>query len=109
MVFVCWVLLGTLHMPARHSLGSAVAQSLSLLGIQTFEDQRLRIPNGTQAGSLCCTSSVAERRQGLSRDHTMQPHSKDHTPASFLLTMPPLHSVLLCHLSLCVAPCLLLA
>lgn len=65
MLLVCWVLVGTGHMPTQDSLGSAKVQSVAFLTMQTSEDQRLRVPGESMQVLFAAPSSVAEGRQEL--------------------------------------------
>ena len=68
MALVYWALLDTWHIAGPHTLGSKEAQSLSLLGIQTSEDRRLRSPPGIQAGFFYYSFTMVEGRLELNGD-----------------------------------------
>lgn len=96
MLLPCWVLLGIRHMPTHDSLGSVKVQTVSLLWMQTSEDQRLRSLSGIQAGALCrilqCGRSETRiELEELSRVHTMQPSATNGywVISSGLYLLPP--------------------
>lgn len=76
MVYVCWALLGTVHMPDHQSLRVSRGPIPVLAGDTDLKIKGSEIPVDPGRLSLLHLQ-CARGRQGLNGDHIVQPHSKD--------------------------------